>query len=94
MDKNSPAMTSDAMIHEASDLCDRMEDDEKYSSGEAVMILNAAQIMMVQRQMANRILPDLKDLARKKNAKDNAEIQSLDRKDLTNEQRHVTVWVG
>lgn len=49
MDKNSPAMTSDEIIDEAADLCNGMEDDEKYSSGEAIMILNAAQMMIVQR---------------------------------------------
>lgn len=64
MDKNSPLMTSEEIIDEAADICDRMEDDEKYSSGEAVMILNAAQMMMVQRQTMN---VRLQYTARKKN---------------------------
>ncbi len=55
MDKNSPAMTWNEIIDGAGDLCNRMEDDGKYSSGEAVMILSAAQMVMAQRQMMSFI---------------------------------------
>ncbi len=53
MDKNSPVMTSDEITDAAAAIYEPMYADEKYSTGEVVMILDAAKMMMVQRQILN-----------------------------------------
>ncbi len=53
MDKNSPVMTSDEIIDAAAEIYELMYADEKYSTGEVIMILDAAKMMMVERQILN-----------------------------------------
>lgn len=50
MKKDSPLMTSEDIIDAAADLYQSMYDDKAYSTGEVVMILDAAKMMMVQKQ--------------------------------------------
>ncbi len=50
MNKNSPLMTSEDIIDAASKLYGSMHDSDKYSTGEVVMILDAAKMMMIQTQ--------------------------------------------
>ncbi len=51
MDKNATVMTSDEIIEAAADLYESMHADERYSTGEVVMILDSAKMMMVQKQI-------------------------------------------